>query len=284
MVVGKYNISLINVGDFALDGGAMFGVVPKTLWSRSYEEGDYKNRISLCTRLMIIEGEGKKILVDTGNGNKLDEKSKKIYRIDDGNSSLVSILENAGHTPESFTDILLTHLHFDHVGGATVFDSNGVAVPSFPNIPHHIQKEQLDWARNPSPKDRASFMPENYEPIADAGLFDILEGAGELFPGIHVYPLYGHTKGMQMIRIDGGNETKSLSYFADLCPTSAHLKLPYVMGYDNFPMSTMEEKNTHIVKVAEEGDIAVFEHDAYTSAAILEMTVKGPGIKEKVEL
>lgn len=276
MEIGGYKIRLINAGDFALDGGAMFGVVPKALWERGYHTADDKNRIKLSTRLLYLEGQGRKILVDTGNGTKLDEKSQKIYDIDPADNGPAAKLREAGLDPNTITDVILTHLHFDHVGGATEMSQTGEAVPVFPNAKYHVQKAQLDWARNPTMKDRASFMPENYEPLDADGLLHTIDGPGEIFPNIHVQPLDGHTRGMQMLQISG--DGAPLVYFADLCPTHGHLKLPYVMGYDNEPLKTLEEKQKHITQAAEEGAICVFEHDAYLPYSKLMMSDRGPAL------
>jgi len=277
MQIGDYQIRLIEAGNFGLDGGAMFGVVPKTLWTKAYQVPDEMNRIELSTRLLYLEGNGRKILVDTGNGTKLDEKSQKIYKINSLDRGPAEQLKSIKIDPTEITDVILTHLHFDHVGGATEYDENGVLRPTFENAKYYVQKKQLEWARNPSPKDRASFMPENYEPLVEEGLLETIEGEGELFPGIHVKPLDGHTKAMQMLTIDGKG-SKDLVYFADLCPTSAHLKLPYVMGYDNYPLTTLEEKKKYLLPAAEESSIVVFEHDAFTKFGRLQIGLKGPEV------
>jgi glyoxylase-like metal-dependent hydrolase (beta-lactamase superfamily II) len=156
-------------------------------------------------------------------------------------------------------------------------DGKGNPVPAFRNAKYHVQKEQLDWARNPTIKDRASFMPENYEPIVNEGMLETLDGEGELFPNIHVFPIDGHTKGMQMLKISGDRD--SLVYFADLAPTSAHLSLPYVMGYDNEPLKTLAEKEKYVLPAAEDKNIVVFEHDAYTKFGRLTMSDRGPKVE-----
>jgi glyoxylase-like metal-dependent hydrolase (beta-lactamase superfamily II) len=277
MNLGGYSIKLIEAGDFGLDGGAMFGVVPKNLWQKAYSEADDKNRIKLSTRLMYMEGHGKKILVDTGNGTKLADKLVSIYGIDPADLGAAHKLMDVGINPDEITDVILTHLHFDHVGGATELDGKGNPVPAFRNAKYHVQKEQLDWARNPTIKDRASFMPENYEPIVNEGMLETLDGEGELFPNIHVFPIDGHTKGMQMLKISGDRD--SLVYFADLAPTSAHLSLPYVMGYDNEPLKTLAEKEKYVLPAAEDKNIVVFEHDAYTKFGRLTMSDRGPKVE-----
>jgi glyoxylase-like metal-dependent hydrolase (beta-lactamase superfamily II) len=181
-------------------------------------------------------------------------------------------LSDAGLVPSDVTDVLLTHLHFDHVGGATEYKGD-LVVPAFPHAKYYVQREQFEWAMNPSEKDRASFMLENYQPLVDAGCLQLLEGAGELFPGISVHPFYGHTSAMQMVTISDGNTT--LAFPADLMPTHAHVPVPYVMGYDNYPITTISEKKSILPQMAEEQWIVVYEHDALMEASRIVRTEKG---------
>ncbi|RMF33082.1 MAG: MBL fold metallo-hydrolase, partial [Chlorobiota bacterium] len=181
MKLGKYTVRLLDAGRFGLDGGAMFGVVPKPLWSKAYHPGDQVNRIPMATRLLLIEWDDRRLLVDTGNGTKLSPKLQEIYAIDTAYPALPRLLVEAGIPPESITDVVLTHLHFDHAGGATTIDGSAI-VPTFPNARYYVQADQLAWARNPTEKDRASFMPENYEPLVEAGLLDLVEGSVHLTP------------------------------------------------------------------------------------------------------
>lgn len=267
MKLGKFNIDAVETGIFALDGGAMFGVIPKALWSRLYDEGDTKNRIPLAARPMLIRTDEKTILIDTGNGTKFDDKFAKIYNIDREKSSIDFALKPHGVTPEDITDVILTHLHFDHAGGATVKNGDKLE-PAFPNAKYYVQKDHLAWARNPSEKDQASFLPENYEPIASEGMLEIIDGEGEILPGISSILVHGHTKAQQLIKIADGDQ--SIVFCGDLLPTSAHIGLPYVMGYDNYPMQTIDEKKRLIPEFFEQSTILFFEHDAYSQAAKLE--------------
>lgn len=272
MQLGKFSVSTLETCRFGLDGGAMFGVVPKNLWAKAYNPGDEQNRIPMAARVLLIEWEGNKVLVDTGNGHKMNEKLKAIYAVDNSMYSLERGLQERGVSPNDITGVILTHLHFDHAGGATN-KVNGEIVPAFPNARYYVQKEHLEWARNPTEKDKASFFPENWEPLIANGMLTEIDGEGEVFDGIGVHPVYGHTSAMQMVTVRGGNTT--LLFPADLMPTSAHVPVPYVMGYDNFPLSTIEEKRKWLPKIAEERWIVCFEHDAFTEAATIERTDKG---------
>ncbi|MDQ1267100.1 MAG: hypothetical protein QG635_2253 [Bacteroidota bacterium] len=272
MHIGNYKINLIDTGLFRLDGGAMFGVVPKTLWSKAYNPGDELNRIPLAARPLLIIGEGRNILIDTGIGTKLNEKLQKIYAIDTSKLDMSLALNGYGIEPEDITDVIFTHLHFDHCGGATI-KNNGKIKPTFPNAKYYVQKTQLRWAMHPTEKDRASFFPENFEPLAADGILTTLDGAEELFPGISLIPLRGHTEGMQIVKISDGKDT--LLYCADLCPTSAHIPLAYGLGYDNNPLVTLEEKRTLIPQVYEEHWTLCFEHDAFIHASKVISTEKG---------
>lgn len=279
MQLGKFTINLLDTGLFALDGGAMFGVVPKVMWSKAYNSGDELNRIPLAARPLLIQFDNKKILVDTGNGTKLNEKIRKIYNIDNTKSAIDKPLARFGLAVGDITDVILTHLHFDHSGGA-VSIIDGKLIPTFPNAKFYVQKEHLKWALNPTEKDKASFFPENYVPLVESGLLDKLDGEGELFPGISVMPLNGHTKAMQLVKISDSGE--NALFCADLCATSAHIPIPYGMGYDNFPLTTIEEKKRILPQAYEENWTMIFEHDAFVQAGKIISTDKGFALGEKI--
>lgn len=276
MQCGHCSVDVLETGDFGLDGGAMFGVVPKNLWSKVYHEPDEQNRIPMKARALLIRmtihGIERRILVDTGNGSKFPEKLSSIYKIDNSQSSLFQSLNTFGLLPSDITDVILTHLHFDHAGGATIFENNE-AVPAFPNAEYYVQQEHLAWAIMPADKDRASFMPHDFEPLRHAGLLNVLDGAGELFPGLSVTPLYGHTRAMQMIQIR--TETHKILFASDLFPTSAHVPIPYVMAYDNNPLTTIEEKKRLLPELYEDGWIVVFQHDGFVQASTIQSAGKG---------
>lgn len=278
--IGKFNIDAVDTGVFGLDGGSMFGVVPKNLWSKAYNAGDEQNRIPLSARPLLVRFDDRIALIDTGNGNKFSAKLVSIYNIDTEKSNLEYSLKPFGITPGDITDVILTHLHFDHAGGATVLDSDGKAVPTFPNAQYYVQQEQYRWAMNPTEKDRGSFFRDDFEPIIGERMVEFTEGEGEIFKGISVIPINGHTKMMQMIKISDADQT--LLFMADLAPTKAHIAVPFGMGYDNYPLTTIEEKKKYFPQAYEEGWIIAFEHDAFTQAAKLAMTPKGLAMGEEI--
>lgn len=279
MNIGQYTIDIFETGDFALDGGAMFGVVPKPLWSKSYHEGDESNRIAMTARCLLIRSASRTILVDTGCGDKMPPKMRSVYALDNSAKSIDFSLKHYGLTRADITDVILTHLHFDHAGGATMAENNEI-VPTFPNAKYYVQKKHYEWANAPSEKDRASFMPENWMPVVHAGMMELTDGAGEILPGIGVTPFFGHTQAMQMVTVADGATT--LAFPADLLPTSAHIPLPYIMGYDNFPLTTLDEKKAALPRMADEEWIVVFEHDRFTAAGKVARSEKGFAIGERI--
>jgi glyoxylase-like metal-dependent hydrolase (beta-lactamase superfamily II) len=283
MNVGRYQVEIIETCRFALDGGAMFGVVPKNLWAKVYPHVDEQNRIAMSARSLLIRGDGRTIVVDSGCGQKMDPKLEAIYALDHSQYTLLGELAKRGVSPELVTDFIYTHLHFDHAGGSTRRDESGGVVPTFPNAHHYVQRDHLAWARNPTDKDRASFMPENWEPVVERDLLTDLDGGGELLPGIELRLVHGHTKAMQMVIVHDG-EGSGIAYCADLIPTSAHLGYPYIMGYDNFPLTTLEEKKSFIPEAYERGLLLAFEHDAFTQAVTTAPGKRGFEITERVEL
>ncbi len=280
MKIGAYEVFTIETGYVSLDGGAMFGVVPKVLWSKT-NPADELNRIVLAMRTMVIRGNNRLILVDTGVGHKLSEKLSKIYNVDHKKHDLEKDLQAHGLAVDDFTDVIITHLHFDHTGGATAM-RNGKVQPTFPNAKYYVQAEQWYWANNPSEKDRASYMPENFKPIEEAGQLVQLDGPKELFPGIEVLVMFGHTHGMQLVKISDGRQT--LLYCADLMPTASHIPLPYIMAYDNNPLITLEEKKRLLPQAVKENWILIFEHDPFRAAGRVIEDDKGFRLGEEIDL
>jgi len=271
MIVGPYRISLIETGDFRLDGGSMFGVVPKVLWSRT-NPSDEQNRIAMTMRVLLIEGEGRKILVDTGIGHKEKDSFLEMYAVDFTRNTLESSLAARGVKPEEITDVILTHLHFDHSGGSTRLE-NGQAVPVFPKARYHVQRRHFEYALNATERDHASFLPHNYLPLREAGLLEVVDGEMELFPGIHVLVADGHTPAMQTVKVQHGDQV--LWFAADILPMSAHVPLPYVMGYDLFPLTTLAEKKRWLPQALDEKWVIVYEHDPLVPASRLKMSERG---------
>ena len=218
----------------------------------------------------------------------MSQKQQAIYALDNSRYTLHNGLAKHGLRPEDVTDFIYTHLHFDHAGGSTQLDAAGQVVPTFPNARHYVQRSQLAWGRNPTDKDRASFMPENWEPVADRGLLEELDGDGELFPAIELRTMHGHTQGMQMVIVQNDSATvdqpAGLVYCADLIPTRAHLPFPYVMGYDNFPLTSLQEKQTFIPEAYERRWLLCFEHDAFTDAVRIAPGKKGFEVEAEVQL
>ncbi|HSN49641.1 MAG TPA: MBL fold metallo-hydrolase [Bacteroidales bacterium] len=271
----------INTGNLMLDGGAMFGVVPKVIWNKLYpaDENNLCNWIMRC--LLIVDGD-KKILIDTGIGKKQNEKFFANYHLN-GEANLDSSLAEAGYTTNDITDVILTHLHFDHCGDAIRWneDKNGF-VPSFKNAIYHTSRQQWEWAINPNNREKASFLKENILPIADSGKLHLIDGDMELFPGINVRLFHGHTDGqvIPFIRYNG----KTIVYMADLLPSTAHIPLPYVMSYDTRPLITMEEKEAMLKEAAQNHYILFFEHDLYHECCTVTETEKGIRQKETFKL
>ncbi|MCL4511911.1 MAG: MBL fold metallo-hydrolase [Bacteroidetes bacterium] len=272
MHIGRYKLTALETGRFYLDGGAMFGVIPKVLWNKS-NPADERNRIELALRTLLIRDDKHCIMVDTGIGENWDEKLSDIYGIDHSKFMLKNSLASIGMSTKDITDVIITHLHFDHAGGATYVDKDGSIRPTFPNATYYIQRKHYEWAVKPSLKDQASFVGEKYIPLYEQGKLKLLEGEVELYPGIFIKLSDGHTIAQQTILITDGKRT--LYHPGDMIPTSSHVPLPFIMGYDNFPLITLEEKKS-ILSRAVSGDwILFFEHDPKYPATSVEKTEKG---------
>ncbi len=263
MKLGELEFHIISAGHVLLDGGAMFGVIPRPLWEKKMQP-DARNRITLSMNSLLIHAGGKRILVETGAGDKMNAKTREIYGLD--GPFLDDELRGYGLRPEDIDIVLNTHLHFDHAGGNTRVEKDKV-VATFPNARYIVQRGEFEHAMNPNERDRASYFPENYAPIEAAGMFTLLDGDGEIAPGVEVIKLPGHTAHMQGVKLTGGGKTAFL--FADLVPTTAHLPIPWIMGYDLYPMTTLENKKRWIPDVVREGWLALFAHDARVPAAHL---------------
>ena len=280
MKIGSYTLSSIETGTFALDGGAMFGVVPWVFWSKT-NLPDERNRVTLAARCLLLVGDNRVILIDVGNGTKFTDKQKDIFRLDNSKNDLISSLRTHGIHPADVTDVVLTHLHFDHAGGSTRIEQ-GKLVPSFPNARHFVQREHWNLSQHPSERDRASFMNNDFALLKESGLLHVVDGEQEILPGIRVLVTNGHTASQQLPLISDG--TTSLLYACDLIPFTSHLPYPYVMGFDVRPLVTLEEKKK-ILPIAQENDwILFFEHDPLVEAVTLKQVERGIGVDLKLRL
>ena len=265
MRLGDIEFYILNDGTFRLDGGAMFGVIPRPLWER-FAPPDERNRITLSMNSLLIRAEGKWILVETGAGDKWDGKRREIYAFE-GAPRLPEQLRAHGIGPEQIDIVVNTHLHFDHCGWNTRI-VDGVAVPTFPNAKYYVHLGEFEHARHPSERDRASYFPDNFEPMVKTGQWHLVEGqGGEVVPGVELVMLPGHTSDMMGVRLSSGSQTAM--FLSDLVPTTAHLPLPWIMAFDLYPMVTLENKKKLLPQIARDGWLVLFCHDGKTPAARL---------------
>lgn len=271
MKIAGYELHSIETGRFALDGGAMFGIVPKALWEKQIQ-ADEKNRIPMAMRCLLLIGNGRVVLVDNGAGNKFDAKLSSVYDLDTEHSELHRSLHAVGVSVKDITDVILTHLHFDHCGGSTVRNGDTLEI-AFPNAMFHVQESQWEWTKKPNLRERNSFLAENLAPLAASGQLNLLQGEQTLFEGVSVQVFNGHTTGMQAVSIADAQNT--LVFPADLLPTAAHLLPVWVMGYDLFPLTSIDEKVAFLETALAKNWQLMFEHDAHTEVASLMRDAKG---------
>jgi glyoxylase-like metal-dependent hydrolase (beta-lactamase superfamily II) len=262
--LGRWRIHAIQAGGQQLDGGAMFGVVPKTLWERRLA-ADAKNRIPMGMRCLLIEHEDGLVLIDAGSGNKETPKFHDIYGIENGGEAGRTALEDgirdAGFRPEEIRLVINTHLHFDHAGGNTWKAPTGEVLPSFPNARYLVQRGEFEYATHTNERTAASYFTPNWEAIQAAGKLDLVEGDREILPGIRVRRTPGHTPHHQSVVLTSGGETAC--FLGDVVPTSHHLPLPWIMGYDVEPLVTLESKRTLLADALRSDWLLIFEHDAH---------------------
>ncbi len=263
LTLGDWTVRTLETGFLWLDGGAMFGSVPKPLWSRLHPP-DERNRIRLAMRCLLVEGQGRRILVDDGIDAKFSPKLADIYRLELGEHTLELALSAAGLGVDDITDVVLTHLHFDHAGGSTARRGERL-VPRLPRARYYVQRANWDNARRPNLRERASYLPENFEPLMEAGVLTLWDGAREPWPGFELFTADGHTRGQQLVRIAGPEG--ALYFVADLIPTAAHVRIPYVMGYDVAAIETMEEKRRLLERASAERAWICLEHDPAVALA-----------------
>ena len=264
MQLGNLRLRMLNAGNFRLDGGAMHGVVPKTLWS-TLVPCDAENRVLYSTSCLLVEGGDRRILVETGNGDKYSRKEREIYAMEE--RTIVQALAEVGVAPESIDLVVLTHLHFDHVGGATRLEG-GALRPTFPRARHVVQARELADATHVHERNRASYLSRDFVPLQEAGLLDQVVGEAEVAPGVRVLPTPGHCPGHQSVLIDGGAGQRAL-YLGDVVPTSVHVRLPFIMAYDLEPAVTLDTKRRLFERAIAEDWLLCFGHDPEVDAVRL---------------
>jgi glyoxylase-like metal-dependent hydrolase (beta-lactamase superfamily II) len=264
MHLGNLEVLYLNSGTFALDGGAMFGVVPKPLWEKK-SAPDEKNRIRMRANSLLVRAQKKTILIETGNGTKWDPKQRAIYNVQDGDPLLASLAQH-GIKPEQVDLVINTHLHFDHCGGNTRMVQDRLQ-PTFRRARYVVQRGELEHAMKPTERDRASYFPENFAPISKLGLWDLVDGEKEILPGISVARIPGHNAHIQAVLLTGGGKT--IIFVADLFPTRHHIPLPWIMAYDLYPLQSLETKRQWVPRIVSEGWIVVFGHDPDIPTATL---------------
>ncbi|MDX9907451.1 MAG: MBL fold metallo-hydrolase [Bacteroidales bacterium] len=271
----------IETGNLKLDGGAMFGVVPKSLWSKVYP-ADENNLCNWAMRCLLVVDEDRRILIDNGIGDKQDWNFLRHYHLN-GEDTLEKSLAKAGFGKEDITDVILTHLHFDHCGGSVEWNNDRTGYKlAFPNANYWVSRQQYNWAVEPNHRESASYLKENILPIEESGRLKLIEGEGEILPNITIKLYHGHTDGQAIphIRYNG----KTVVFMADLLPSTAHVPMPWIMGYDTRPLITLEDK-TRFYREALENDYILFlEHDLYHECCTLHQTDKGVKVKETFAL
>ena len=278
MLIGSYQLYSIETSEFALDGGAMFGIIPKPLWEKEVP-ADEQNRITMVTRSLLLVSDDHKIIVDTGNGTKWQEKFRDIYRIELDNLNLEKSLAKYNFSPGDITDVYCTHLHFDHVGGNTKIVA-GKLEPVFPNATYWVQNENWELANSPSEKDAGSFMSADWSVLLENNMIHFVDGKESFLPEIENHLTYGHTTGLMHPII--GDSTNKLIYMADLIPMAAHIPLPWVMAYDIHPALTVQEKGEILPTIVDEDWIIFFEHDPVHQAATVQFDGKHYRLKDSV--
>lgn len=270
----------IETGNLKLDGGAMFGVVPKSIWNRSYP-ADENNLCNWSMRCLLVVDGDRKILIDNGIGDKQDERFLKHYHLN-GDDTLEKSLASLGFTSDDITDMVLTHLHFDHCGGSIIKNESGELVPAFKNATYWVSTPQWKWATNPNRREKASFLKENIFPIEESGQLRLIEQDEEIFPGFRMVFFNGHTEGQMIPHIT--YKDKTIVFMADLLPSTAHVPMPYVMAYDTKPLITLQDKERFFKEAIEKDYVLFFEHDLQNECCTLQQTDKGPRVKETFQL
>ena len=255
IALGGVRAAVLPDGGFAVDGGALFGVVPRLRWQQAHPP-DADNRVDLALNVLLVESAGRRVLVDTGIGDRWGEDEARLYKVS-RETTLLGSLAALGLAPEDVDVVVQTHLHFDHAGGSTRL-VDGRPKPTFPRARYVVQKGEWEDATRPHERSRASYRPDDFVPLAEAGQLDLVEGEAEVAPGVEVVPTGGHTRHHQIVRVDAG---EGLFVPTDLLPTASHLPLPWVMGFDLYPVDTLEAKRRLLAEAAERGSRILFYHD-----------------------
>jgi len=271
MKLGQFNIFPVTDGRFRLDGGAMFGVIPRVLWEKCCPADDL-NRIPLSLRCLLIQAHGKNILVDTGLGSKNDKKFEQMFAVE-REPSLQESLSSLGLSANDIHLVINTHLHFDHAGGNTLRDKGGMTVPTFKKATYLVQRGEYEDALQANERTKASYRPENFHPIEESHQWEFLDGDTEWFSGVSVVVTPGHTPHHQSVKIE--SEGKTAFFLGDLIPTVSHLPLPYIMGYDLSPLMTLETKRWILDRAYEEGWLLIFEHDPRIQMGYVKKDIEG---------
>lgn len=280
MKLGAFDIYPVTDGRFRLDGGAMFGVVPKALWQKCCPADDL-NRIPLHLNCLLIRAHGKHVLVDTGLGDKEDAKFHAMFAVE-RTPSLRDSLHRQGLTPNDIHLVINTHLHFDHAGGNTITNGNGALLPAFPKATYYVQQGEYDDATAANERTRASYRQNNFTPVAQLNQWELIQGDTQLLPGITTVVTAGHTRFHQSVKVE--SEGRVAFFLGDLIPTVSHLPLPYIMGYDLDPLRTLDTKRRVLDQAFAENWLLLFEHDPLIQAGHLRKNVEGRYVLEEVHL
>jgi glyoxylase-like metal-dependent hydrolase (beta-lactamase superfamily II) len=281
--LGRMRIHALEAGLQRLDGGAMFGVVPKPLWEKRIP-ADARNRIPLALRCLLVETPDELVLIETGLGNKEGEKFIDIYGVDNAASDprfpdrLQEAIAAAGFSADDVSVVIDTHLHFDHAGGNTYRDAEGQVHLSFPNARYHVQRGEWEWAHQTNERTSASYLPHNFDPVMEAGRLELVEGNVQILPGISVYRTPGHCPHHQSVLVSSDGEVAC--FLADVVPTMAHLPLPWIMGYDVEPLVTLESKRALLKRAVDERWLLVSTHDPFTPWGYAAADGKGVRLEE----
>jgi glyoxylase-like metal-dependent hydrolase (beta-lactamase superfamily II) len=264
LTLGDFELEIFSDGTYPLDGGAFFGVIPKIMWSRK-ATADEKNYVQAGLNSLLIRTGKQTVLVETGMGNKLSERMVKFYGQP---AQLLANLAAGGIAPEDIDVVINTHLHFDHCGWNTVRDKDGKIAPTFPRAKYYAPEGEWQYARRPSERDSISYIPDNYDPLAQSGQMTLLKGGEEIVPGISVKTFPGHTAHMQAVIVESGGRTAC--YISDLVPSTAHIDITWGMGFDLYPLQTIESKRQYYTKAIAEKWLTVFTHDPKVPWAYVE--------------